>query len=409
MEFRVRNPPLGLPRFKWTMTLFGLCIYTFVIISTFIPVAQPGIAIGVAGLFMGKDAVRMPTPFRLYLVFLLWALISSFSSPFMEVALGEVTERLKLLVVMLLVLNALRTEGQLRFYLMLILVCFILFPVRGTFIGGNTVGGRAVWTGQFENPNDLACLCLLAFGIALAIIFSETRWNLVRLGATSGALMLLVVILRTQSRGAFLGIMVATVPAFIPMLLKQLRLAIGVGIVVAVVIGFTIPPKTWDRLTGMAKTGASESDNQSAKEAADSTAQRIEILKVGWQIFVDHPIFGMGMGAYPLACNMYSPTLGKRDTHNTYLNLAAEVGLPGLLIWCSLIGSVLLHAYRTRKKAKESPLKVQNYWLGQTIIGYLVAGIFGSFGGLNFLYMMLSVLWCSSMLVQNTIQPIKRN
>ncbi len=400
---------MGLPRFKWSMTLFGLSVYTFVIISTFIPVAQLGIAIGVAGLLMDGKPVRMPTPFRLYLVFLLWALISAFASPFIEVALGEVTERLKMLVVMFLVLNAIRTEGQLRFYLILILVCFILFPARGTFIGGNTVGGRAVWTGQYENPNDLACLTLLALGIAIAIAFSDTRWTLVRLGAASSALVLLVVILRSQSRGAFVGLMAATAPAIIPMLLKQLRLAIGVGIVVALVISFTIPPKTWDRLAGMANSGASESNNQSAKVAASSTAQRIEILKVGWQIFVDHPIFGMGLGAYPLACNMYSPTLGKRDTHNTYLNLAAEVGLPGFLIWCSLIGSVLLHAYRTRRQAKESSLKVQNYWLGQTIIGYLVAGIFGSFSGLNFLYMMLSVLWCSSMLVQNTIQPIKRN
>ena len=393
------------------MTLFGLSIYTFVIISFFIPIAQLGIAIGVAGLFTGKGPVQMPTPFKLYLAFLLWALISAFTSPFADVAIGEVIERLKLLVVMLIVLNAFQTEGQLRFYLLLILVAYILFPVRGTIRGGNSISdGRVVWTGIYDNPNDLACLCLLAFGIALAIIFSETRWNLVRLGATSGALMLLVVILRTQSRGAFLGIMVATAPAFIPMLLKQLRLAIGVGIVVAVVISFTIPPQTWNRLAGLSHLGNAESvENQQTKEAISSTAERIEILKTGWQIFVEHPIFGMGLGAYPLACNMYSPALGKRDTHNTYLNLAAEVGLPGLLIWCSLIGSVLLHAYRTRKKAKESPLKVQNYWLGQMIIGYLVAGIFGSFGGLNFLYMMLSVLWCSSMLVQNTIQPIKRN
>ena len=391
------------------MTLFGLCIYTFVVISFFIPVAQLGIAIGVAGLFAGKAPVRMPTPFKLYLAFLLWAFVSAFASPFADVAIGEVIERLKLLVVMLIVLNAFQTEGQLRFYLLLILGTYILFPVRGTIRGGNAISdGRVVWTGIYSNPNDLACLCLLAFGVALAIIFSETRWNLARLVAISGALMLLVVILRTQSRGAFLGIIAATAPAFIPMLLKQLRLAIGVVIVVALVVSFTIPPKTWDRLFGMAKTGATESDNRKAKEAASSTAERIEILKVGWQIFREHPMFGMGLGAYPLACNMYSPALGKKDTHNTYLNLAAEIGLPGFLIWCSLIGSVLLHAYRTRKKAGESPLKIQNYWLGQTIIGYLVAGFFGSFGGLNFLYMMLSVLWCSSMLVEKMDKPVSR-
>ena len=393
------------------MALFGLCVYTFVVISFFLPVAQLGIAIGIVGLFMGKNPLRMPKPFWLYLAFLLWALLSAFASPFLNVAMDVVVERFKLLIIMLLILNAIRTEGQLRFYLLLILGTYILFPVRGTFIGGNSIsGGRVVWTGIYDNPNDLACLCLLAFGVAMAIIFSETRWTLVRIGALSGALMLLVVILRTQSRGAFLGVMAATAPAIIPMLLKQLRLAIGLGIVVTLVISFAIPPKTWDRLSGMTTLISTETteNRNGGNELDSSSAQRLEILKTGWHIFLDHPIFGMGLGTYPLACNMYAPELGKRDTHNTYLNLAAELGLPGLLIWCTLIGSVLLDAYRVRQQAKESPLKIQNYWLAQTFIGYLVAAIFGSFSGLNFLYMILSVLWCSSMLLKNTNQPIKR-
>ena len=383
------------------MTLFGLCIYTFVIVSNFLPTAQPGIAIGVAGLLMDGKPVRMPTPFRLYLVFLLWALISAFASPFIEVALGEVIERFKLLVVMLLVLNALHTEGQLRFYLMLILVCFILFPARGTFMGGNNLAGRVVWTGSYSNPNSLAALSFLAFGVALAIGFSEAASTLVRLGSAISAVILLVVILRTQSRGVFLGVLVAMAPAFISMLLKQLRLAIGVGIVIAIVISFAIPPKTWDRLT-MTKTEVSESDNHSVNEAASSTGQRIEILKTGWHIFLDHPIFGIGLGAYPLACNMYAPELGKRDTHNTYLNLAAELGLPGLLIWCWLIASTLLHASSTRRRAKESLLKVQQYWIERVIFGFLVSSFFSSDSGLNLLYIMLSVLWCSTELLANS-------
>ena len=396
----VLNSRLGMPRFKWSMALLGLCVYTFVIISMFIPVAQLGIAIGVVGLLMDPKPVLMPLPFRLFLALLLWALLSVFTSPFSAVSMDALIERFKLLVVMLLVLNALRTEGQLRFYLLLILGCFILFPARGTFIGGNTLGGRAVWTGMYENPNDLASLCLLALGIANAIIFSETAWTFVRLGAATSALILLVVILRTQSRGAFLGVMFATVPALVPLLLKQLRLAIGLGIVLTLVISFTIPPKTWDRLTGMKNLGSTDTAELAAtNESYSSALQRMEILQTGWHIFVDHPIFGVGLGTYPLACNLYSPTLGKRDTHNTYLNVAAELGLPGFLIWCSLMASVLLHAYRIRRRAKESLLKIYNYWLGQTIIGYLVAAIFATSSGLNLLYMMLSVLWCSAELL----------
>ncbi len=408
---KARESRLGLPDFKWTMTLLGLCIYSFAIITFKFPVAQLGIAMGVMGLLSGRNPVQKPTPFLLYLAFMFWALVASFTSPFADVALETVVERLKLLVVLLIAMNAFQTEGQFRFYLLLILGCFILFPARGTFLGGDTVQGRAVWTHVYNNPNDLAALCLLAFGVALAIVFSETTWNPVRLGCGISAAILLVVILRTQSRGVFLGIIIAIAPGFIPILLKQLRLAIGMGIVVGLVLSFAIPPKTWERLGGIKKLTSTEAvENQNDSNEADSSAaQRLEIVKTGWKIFLDHPIFGMGLGAYPLANNMYSPFLGKRDTHNTYINLAAETGLPGLVIWCSLVWSVLYRAYRARQRAAESPLKIQNYWLGQALLGYLVAGTFGSYSGLNFLYLMLSALWCSTnLLVAASPRPMRR-
>ena len=404
---KARESRLGLPHFKWSMALLGLCIYSFAIITFKFPVAQLGIAVGVAGLFMSRNPVRMPTPFLLFSAFLLWALITSFFSPFADVAIEAVVERCKLLIIILLALNAFQTEGQLRFYLLFVLGCFMLFPARGTFIGGDTVmGGRVVWNFVYSNPNDLAALSLLALGIALAITFSETAWTYVRLGSVFSAVLLLIVILRTQSRGVFLGVLVATVPALITMIFKQFRRAIVVSIVVALVANFTVPQTVWDRLSGMQKL--TSTDTIAEADTEGSAGQRFEILKVGWQIFLDHPVFGVGLGAYPLANNMYSPSLGKRDTHNTYVNLAAEVGLPGLAIWCALVGSILLRAYGVRRRAAESLLKVQNYWLQQTIIGFLVAGIFGSFAPLNLLYLILSVLACSTTLLQNTTRSANR-
>ena len=109
-----RESRLGLPEFKWTMTMLGLCIYSFAIITFKFPVAQVGIAVGVAGLLSGKDSVRTPTAFWLYFSFLLWAFLTSFISPFSDVAIGVATERFNLIIILLIALNALRTEGQLR-------------------------------------------------------------------------------------------------------------------------------------------------------------------------------------------------------------------------------------------------------------------------------------------------------
>ncbi len=362
-------------------------------------IAGVGIAVAVAGLLVGRDHVRVPFPVWLYAVFVLWTFVASFASPYPDVAQDQVVERLKLIVIMLVVVNALRTEGQLRFYLLFFLGCFVLFPVRGTLKGGDTVMGRAVWNYIYNNPNDLAALSLIALGIALALMFSEPSRTLVRLGAAISAILLLVVILLTQSRGAFLGLAVATVPALFPMLMKQPRLAIGVA-VVALVIGLAVPANVWERLSGIEKLTSTSTIAEADPEG--SAANRAEILKVGWQIFRDHPVFGVGLGGYPLANALYAQDLGERDTHNTYLNLAAETGLPGLMLWCALFGSVLRYAYRSRQQGQAPGLATQQLWIERALIGYFVAGIFGSFAALTLPYLMLSLLWCSATLLART-------
>jgi O-antigen ligase len=128
---------------------------------------------------------------------------------------------------------------------------------------------------------------------------------------------------------------------------------------------------------------------------------------VGWQIFRDNPVFGVGLGTYKLANAMYAPKIGRKDTHNTYLNLAAETGLPGLVLWCTLVGSVLRYAYRSRRHADEGMLATQQHWIERAFVGYLVAGIFGSFAALTFPYLMLVVLWCSATLLLDTERSTK--
>ncbi len=141
-------------------------------------------------------------------------------------------------------------------------------------------------------------------------------------------------------------------------------------------------------------------------DAEGSAAERFEIQKVGWQIFVDHPVFGIGLGAYPLANAMYAPNIGKKDTHNTYLNLAAEVGLPGLILWLACFGSVIRFAYRSRKLAPPGVLATQQGWIERALLAYLVASTVGSYSKLTFPYLMLTVLWCSAtLLAPSSMRP----
>ncbi len=398
-----RNSYLGQPRFQWSLTLLGLCLFTFVVTTFYVQIAEVGIALAVVGLFLSNDRVRVPFPVVLYAIFVFWAFIASFASLYPEIARDQVVERLKLLVIMLVVVNALRTEGQLRFYLLFFLGCFVLFPVRGTLVGGDTTFGRAVWNYIYSNPNDLAALSLLALGVALAITMSGTSRTYVRFGAGISAMLLFVVILLTQSRGAFLGLIAMTVPALLPMLVKQPRKASVVIVVVALLAYFVVPVKVWERLAGIEKLTSVETIAEADPEG--SAAERYEIQQIAWQVFRDHPVFGVGLGVYPRANALYAPYLGMKDTHNTYLNLAAEVGFPGLVLWCVLFGSVLRYAYRSRRHKEASGLATQQVWLERALVGYLVAGAVGTYSTLTFPYLMLGVVWCSGNLISPSAIP----
>jgi len=388
---------LGLPRFQWSLTLLGLCVFTFAVVTYRLPVAEIGVAIAAVGLVLQFGSVRIPFPVWLYGAFVLWAFVASLVSPYADIALDKVLDHLKLLAIMLVVVNALHTEGQLRFYLLFFLGCFVLFPVRGTLVGGDTVMGRAVWNYIYSNPNDLATLCLIALGVALALMFSKPPWTLVRLGAGLSAILLLVVILLTQSRGAFIGLVAGMGPALIWLGFKRPgRLVLSAG-VLTLVIGLAVPATVWERLSGLGMLTSISTIALADPEG--SAEQRFEVQKVAWQIFLDNPVFGVGLGAYPLENARYSPGLGRRDTHNTYLNLAAEVGLPGLALWCALVWSVLRHAYRRRRLAAQGELATQQGWIERALWGYLAAGMFGSYAALTFPYLMLAVLWCSATLL----------
>ena len=97
---------------------------------------------------------------------------------------------------------------------------------------------------------------------------------------------------------------------------------------------------------------------------------------------------------------MYAPrvgvpvaALGFRDTHSTYLNVAAETGIPGLFLFLSTILAVAVPSERNRRLARGTPRASQLLALELGLLGFMLAGIFGSFAKLSFLYMQLAIMW----------------
>jgi len=121
-----------------------------------------------------------------------------------------------------------------------------------------------------------------------------------------------------------------------------------------------------------------------------SNVDRVAMMKSGWRIIKDDPLTGVGpdmiIQVYPhyrdkSAVNQRTPHL-----HDVPLQIAAERGLPALLVWLWFIGTLVRDFWRQRRSEQPS---LSNAALA-SIAAMLAAGLFEyNFGDSEFLMLFL--------------------
>jgi O-antigen ligase len=183
---------------------------------------------------------------------------------------------------------------------------------------------------------------------------------------------------------------------------------------VAAIIAIVVPNNLWHRISSV--QDVEEAQSTSEVEYESSTAQRIEIWKVASTIALEHPIVGVGLGAYSQAHFQYAqrpqfnPTAyGHRDAHSTYLKIAAELGLIGFLIFAALIFVTFRDAENARRLVGRAhpDFAQQLFYMEMGFAAYLIAGIWASWGTLVFTYVHLAVINAATrlLLAQAVQQP----
>jgi len=394
----MNTTPPGSRQLLWTPTFILFLVYAFIILTNRIPGATFVMAAALLSLLIQRQALRAPPFFWLLAVWLGWAVLGYAVTPYPDHVWASLIEHGKILLVVLVAVNALRTPDQIRVFLLLLVGSYILFPIRSTltnYLGGYTLLGRAVGPFIYQNPNDLAAHTILMLGPAVALFMTEARKSLWRWFALTAVVLLLITILLTQSRGGFIGLLGLALPAGIGLVRRRPRLVPVCAALVGLALLFA-PAALWERLGGLTKAANVETIRDMDPEG--SAEQRFAVLKTVACIVSDHPLLGVGLGAYGFANADYNPALGLRDTHNTYMNVAAETGLPGLALFLALVTNVLLGARAARRRGSNaSPGQRETVrWLQLAVIGYLIAGVFGSYARLSVPYVFLALLWSAS-------------
>lgn len=217
------------------------------------------------------------------------------------------------------------------------------------------------------NPNNSGSLMSLLVLPALTLALRSTGSGQ-RLAAGGVALLLGLLLLISQSRGAILGVGVACVALTLLISRRWLPVWLMVALAALIAVRATGIPLNWHFLLG--------------GSALDTLIDRQLLWQRGLYLIHDFPFTGVGPGMVEPAIQLLYPLETARvegsffHVHQTYLQFAAEMGLLGLLAWVALLGSLaagLLHVWRN---AVEPSMRTLALALLGSLIVYAVHSFF---------------------------------
>lgn len=313
------------------------------------------------------DAEQAPLPRYLVVaaVALLFAMvISAATAQSVTASIKDLIKWIEFLAVLLLGAKYLRTRNQ----IWLLVVIMVLAGISQAFYGYEQNflnlgpqsfirdGGLRVY-GTFNQPNPYAGYINMSLPIAISLLLLGRNWATCILAGIAAILLGYAEYL-TRSNGGEIAIAVAIL--FIVVVgfprLRKLAATCGVGVLIlvaALLAGF-IP----QRLTRpiLSKLGLVAISFTSPSAQDYSTAERLSHWIAGINMFLDHPLTGVGIGNYGTAYGPYHITIFVNSldhAHNYYINTAAETGIIGLTTFVLFLIAMFVagsHAYRAISK-----------------------------------------------------------
>ena len=190
-------------------------------------------------------------------------------------------------------------------------------------------------SGTIGDPNLLASVLIVGVVMALSLSLDPSRSAPLRLGSVGVSLLSLSAIFATASRGGIVALAAALIAAVFLAGQRRGRMIFTATSVVVVAVGYFAvfaSPAQVERLS-----------------IADGGAGRTDIWKVGWRMVEAEPIHGVGVGNFPVSSVHYllvEPGAIERSefivdrpavAHNMYLEVLAELGIPGLVFFLTFI------------------------------------------------------------------------
>lgn len=401
-------PPAG--KGKWTLKRGHALSYAGLVLFTVVLYARPAefypsrltasialiVALATLGFFLPTqlslegNLTARPTEVNLVLLFCLTALLSVPLAINPPIAWQEFSGTfIRCVVMFIVIVNVVRTKARLKGLLLLGLAAGLWLSVEAIneyrqglmLIEGYRASGRG--TGIFGNTNDMALHVVTVFPITIALLFGSKGMAKKFFYGACGVLLLGGIIL-SYSRGAFLSLIVVTV--FVAMKIGP-RHRLGIVMAVVTLGGVVLllaPDKYGGRLLSIF--------NSSLDPGGSSDARRGELLR-SLYLAIRHPLLGIGMGNY-------QPEMSYRGlvTHNSYTQVAAEMGAAALVCYTMFIVAPLRKLGQIGRETFEARSNSNYYYLAvglqASLLGYMVCSFFLSVAYVWYVYYLVAFAVC---------------
>ncbi len=326
-----------------------------------------------------REAAHVPRYLILAMLALLGTMVLSMTVAInVKDSLKEISKWLEVLAILLLGSQYLRTRRQI--WTIIVLVCiagvtqaFYGFSQAYLNLGPSSFIRSDILRvyGTFGQPNPFAAYINLPLSITLALTLLGRDWLTRTLAGTATVALALAEYL-SQSRGAEIALVAALafiILAGMPAMRTMFRVLIIalLGFLAAILAGL-VPQSLFN--PALKFLGLSGISLVQPNTADFSTAERLAHWIAGLHMYFAHPILGVGIGNYPDAYPPYHVTIfldPLGHAHNYYINVAAEMGTIGLIVYLFFLFAIFFAGTRILQRinkqywrAKALPAKAQS-------------------------------------------------
>jgi len=192
---------------------------------------------------------------------------------------------------------------------------------------------------SFVHPNDFGTYIISVLPFSLAF-FSRGLSARKRIFLAVVCFLGFYCLLRTSSRGAWLGFLIA---ASVYFFYYKKKAALFIPLIIFVCIA--VFPNSPARITSM------------FKQDGNTVWERTQLWKGTWNMIKEHPVMGFGINTFSDYFPKYKPPgyPDLRYAHNSYLQMWSETGVIGLGVFLALVFVILRGSWRNlRKKIKDA-------------------------------------------------------